>query len=275
MLVMMLRTVTTAAPCLWCSSCTTVSAVVPCAVEMLVQPGQRRRDPADPDRAAGGRAGRRMPPAGRLPSQLCEHHRRRFGGMSADAQQPVGETRPPPGARHCCRMISSASASEVFDQHDPQRDGDRPQFADRQRLHLLVGAHEPAQQLGIEVAVGVCDEGPRHAEHPRISRERTVDQLRQLPIVARRQCRADLADLPLDEVVIIDQPLSRRRNSAACIERFGDHAIGVEQDSAIFGEPAGQWMTLGRPRRDCLRSRQASCVLFEAFGAEQLFTNGS
>jgi hypothetical protein len=48
----------------------------------------------------------------------------------------------------------------------------------------------------------------------------------------------------------------------------------MKQDGAIVGEPAGQRMTLGRPRHDCLRDGQASCVLFEAFGAEQLFTNG-
>ena len=33
-------------------------------------------------------------------------------------------------------------------------------------------------------------------------------------------------------------------------------------------------MTLGRPGGDCLCDGQASCVLFEAFGAEQLFANG-
>ncbi len=194
--------------------------------------------------------------------------------MSARTKQAVGET-----VRLLSRVTAAddqfGEASEVFDQHDPERDGNRPEFADRQWLHLLVGAHEAAQQLGIKVAVGVCDECPRHAEHPWVSLEWTIDQLRQLPIVARRQCRADLADLPLYEVVVIDQPFSRWRNSAAFIDRFGDHAIGVKQDGAIFGEPAGQWMTLGRPRRDCLCSRQASRVLFEAFGAEQLFTNGS
>ncbi|WP_258401279.1 hypothetical protein [Burkholderia multivorans] len=32
--------------------------------------------------------------------------------------------------------------SQVLDQHDPQRDRHRPQFADRQRFHGLIGKHE-------------------------------------------------------------------------------------------------------------------------------------
>ena len=239
--------------------------------EMLVEPRQRRGDPGiliaqavhelDGECFGQSRA-----------FTLGEHDRRRFGRVSARAQQPVGES---------VRLLPRGAAvhdqfgepSQVFDQHDPERDGDRPEFADGQRLHLLVGAHEAAQQLGIEVAIGVCDEGPGHAEHPRISHERTVDQFRQLPIVAGRQCRADLTNLALDEVVVIDQPFGRRRDGAALVDRFGDHAIGVEQDSAIVGEPARQWMTLGRPWRNCLRDRKASRVLFETFGAEQFFAN--
>ena len=86
---------------------------------------------------------------------------------------------------------------------------------------LLVSAHEAAQQLGIEVAIGVRDKGPRHAEHPRVSRERTVEQFRQLPVIAGRQSRADLTNLALDEVIVIDQPFGRRRDGAALIDRFG------------------------------------------------------
>ena len=44
MLVMMLRTVTFVAPWRWCSSLHDRSAVVPCAVEPLLEPQQRRRD---------------------------------------------------------------------------------------------------------------------------------------------------------------------------------------------------------------------------------------
>ena len=140
---------------------------------MLVEPGQRRGDSgiliAQPMHKLDGKCfgqGRAF--------TLGEHDRRRFGGMPARTQQAIGETvrlLPRGAAVH----DQFGEAPEVFDQHDPERDGDRPEFADRQRLHLLVGAHEAAQQLGIEVAIGVCDEGPGHAEHPRVSLERAVD----------------------------------------------------------------------------------------------------
>ena len=104
---------------------------------------------------------------------------------------------------------------EVLDEHDPQGDGHRPEFADRQRLDLLVGPHVAAQHLGIEAAIGVGDEGPGHAEHARISRERPVSKLGQLAVIARRQIGADFADLPLDEMVVVDQPFGRRGDRAA------------------------------------------------------------
>ena len=152
---------------------------------------------------------------------------------------------------------------------------DRPEFADRQRLHLLVGAHEAAQHLGIEVAVGVGDEGPGQAEHPRISGERSVGQLRQLPIVAGRQGGADFANLPFDEVIVVDQPFGRRRDGAALIDRAGDHAVGMRADTApLSASRPAKWMAPGRPRRDRLRDREASRVLFEALDAEQLCANG-
>jgi hypothetical protein len=48
----------------------------------------------------------------------------------------------------------------------------------------------------------------------------------------------------------------------------------VEQNGAVVGEPAGQWLAPGRLRRDRLRGREAARVLLQAFDAEQLFANG-
>ncbi len=159
-------------------------------------------------------------------------------------------------------------ACEVLDQHDPERDRDRPEFAGRQWLHLLVGVHEAAKHLAIEVAVGVGDERPDHTEHARISRERPVGQFRQLPIIAGRQSGADSANLPFDKVIVVDQPCSRWRDGTALIDRAGDLAVGIEQHSAVVGEPAGQRMALGRARSDRLRDRESSCVLLDALDAE-------
>ena len=273
MLVMMLRTVTVAAPCLWCSSRTTASAVVPCAARCWSSQRQRGRDPgvlvAQPVHELDGECVRQ-----RRAMPIREHHRHRFGGAAARAQQAVGESvRLLPRGAAVHDLLGEAP--EIFDQHDPERDRDRPEFADRQRLHLLVGAHEAAQHLGVEVAVGVGDEGPGQAEHPRISRERPVGELRQLPIIAGRQGGADFANLPFDEVVVVDQPFGRRRDGAALVDRSGDRAVGVEQYGSVVGEPVGQRMTPGRLRRDRLRDREASRVLLQAFDAEQLLANGA
>ena len=118
------------------------------------------------------------------------------------------------------------------------------------------------------------DEGPGQAEHARISGERPVGELRQLPVIAGRQIGADLADLLLDEMIVVDQPFRRRRDRAALVDRLGDRAIGVEQHRRVVGEPARQRMALGRLRRHRLRDREAPRVLLEALDAEELFANG-
>ena len=108
---------------------------------------------------------------------LCQHDRCRFDGVTARAKQAVGEAvRLLPGVAAADDQLGHTP--EVFDQHDPERDGNRPKFADRQRLHVLIGAHEAAKHVGVEVAVGMCDEGPGYAEHPRISCEWTGEQFR-------------------------------------------------------------------------------------------------
>ena len=77
------------------------------------------------------------------------------------------------------------------------------------------------------------DERPGHAEHARISRERSAGELGQLPIVAGRQIGADLADLLLDHMEIVDQPLGRRRDGRARIDGLGDIAIGRQQHASL------------------------------------------
>ena len=202
-----------------------------------------------------------------------EYHRCWLGDAAARSKQAVGE---------CIRRLPRGTvlddllgkASEVFDHHDPQRDCDRPEFADRQGLYLLISAQEAAQHVGIEMAVGVGDEGPGQSEHPWISRERPVDQLRQLPIIPRRQGGADLADLPLDDIVVVNQPFGGGRDGAALVDRSGDHAVGMQQNGAIVGEPARQGVASGRRRCNRLRGGKAARVRLQTLDAEQFVANG-
>ena len=84
----------------------------------------------------------------------------------------------------------------------------------------------------------------------------------------------DFANLPLDEVIVVDQPFGRRGDRAALIDRSGNRAVGMQQNGAVVGEAAGQRMTPDRLRRDRLRGRKATRVRLQALDAEQLFANG-
>ena len=254
-----LRTVTLDAPCRWCSSRTTSSAVVPAAA-------RRASSHVSAGVASGSWSRSRcsnctakvvdnwtLSSSGSTVASGC-------GFASAGAEQPV---------RDVVSLLPDGSpardqlgcAPQVLDQHDPQRDGDRPQLADRQRLHALIGRHELAQQVRVEAAVGVRDECPRQPEHARIARQRAVGQLRQLPVVAGRHVVADLADLGLDDVVVVDEPFRRRRDGAARRDGLGDGAVRVAAAPGgcrAVARLSGRTAT-GRVVTVCAAARLAAC----------------
>jgi hypothetical protein len=94
--------------------------------------------------------------------------------------------------------------AQVLDQDNAQRDRNRPQLADRQRLDALIGGDKAAQDVGVEVAVSMGDKGPGHPENARIASEWPVGELGQLAIVAGGQVVPDLADLLLDDVIVVE-----------------------------------------------------------------------
>jgi hypothetical protein len=187
-------------------------------------------------------------------------------------EEPVGE-----GvgllARGPARHDAPRRAPQVLHEHDAQRDRHRPQLADRQRLNALVGAHESAQQRGIEAAVGVRDEGPGHAEDARIAGEGPAGELRQLAVVAGRQIVADLADLLVDQVEVVDQPFGRRRHGPALADRGGEGAVRLEQGRLVVLQPCGERPAGDRLRGDGLSLRETLGVLLEALGAEELLAD--
>ena len=114
------------------------------------------------------------------------------------------------------------------------------------------------------------DEGPGQSEHARIALERPVRQLRQLAIEAARKIVADLANLLLDDVKVVDQPLGRRGDGAFLADGLADGAIGGEQHPAVVPQPCRQRTAGSRPRRDALGRREALGMLLEALDAEEL-----
>ncbi len=78
---------------------------------------------------------------------------------------------------------------------------------------------KPRSTVGVEMAVRVGDVGPGQAQYPRVTGERAVRELRQLPVVAGRQVVADLADLRVDEVIVVEQPFCGGHHRAFARQR--------------------------------------------------------
>ena len=165
-------------------------------------------------------------------------------------------------------------APQILDERDAQRDRDRPQLADVERLHALIGIDETHEGLGIEPAVGVRDKGPRHAEDARITLQVAVGELGQLPIVGRRQIVLDLAYLFLDDVEIVEQPLGSRRDRtiAACF--VGERMVGCDQNPRVVVHARPHASAGLGTSRDALRSRERFRVLLQSLDTEQLRANG-
>lgn len=115
------------------------------------------------------------------------------------------------------------------------------------------------------------DEGPGQPKNPGIACERTVGELRQLPIVSRRQILPDLADLFLDEVIVVQQPFGRGNDTPAAFQLGGGRPVSGEQDGCIVVEPRVKGQDGRRPLRHRLRNGETLGVLLEAFLAEELF----
>ncbi len=237
------------------------------ASELLVQPGQRRgyagilvaQSMHELNQEAVGILGG---PMGR------QDDIGRLGGLARGAQQAIGDG---------VGLLASGpavddplgDAPQVFDQHDAQGDGHRPQLADGQRLDLLIGAQIAAQHFGIEQAVGVGDKGPGHPEHARISRKGSAGQLGQLAVIALGQVAADLADLLFDHVKIVDQPLGGRGYGGARVHRLGDVAIGLDQHRLILRQPFRQRGAPALAGGDRLGAGETAGVVFQPLDAEQ------
>ena len=106
MLVMMLRTVTFAAPCLWCSSRTTSSAVVSCAAS-------RSSSQSVPARSSGSWSRSRCRAAPQTRSATARLHVRRGRAQRAPA------SRPPTPSKRSAMMIGLLACGATVD--DPRR----------------------------------------------------------------------------------------------------------------------------------------------------------
>src|SRR5213078_162129 len=114
------------------------------------------------------------------------------------------------------------------------------------------------------------DERPGHPVDARITRERSVSQLGELAVEPGRQVVADLAQLFVHEMEVVDQPFRRGRDRSLLANRLRDHSMRVAQDTAVLENARQQSTALTRLAHDALGGRQALGVLFEALDTKEL-----
>ena len=164
-------------------------------------------------------------------------------------------------------------AAKVLHEHDAQRDRHGPQLADRERRHVLVGAHEATECVRVEAAVGERDVGPGHAVDAREAGELGLGQLRQRAVVAGREVLADLTDLLVDDVEVVDEPLGGGRDPAFLADRLAHLAQAREQDPAVLGD-APREAPAPPPSHVAVREGEVASLLLELGGRRRLRTDG-
>ena len=100
--------------------------------------------------------------------------------------------------------------AKLLDEREPQHDRDGPDFADRELRRALIGAGEVDERLEIDAPGGVGDQLAREDVDARISLKGAVGELGQLEVVAARKVLPDLADLILNDVMVVAQPVLGR-----------------------------------------------------------------
>ena len=144
----------------------------------------------------------------------------------------------------------------------------------RERLDVLVGAHEARSVSGSKRLSVWATKAQARPNTRGIAGQRTVAQLGQLAIEARRQVGADLADLLFDEMVVVEQPFRGRRDRPAFAGGLGDAAVGVEQDALVVAQAGDERPARCRRRGNRLVGGQALGMLLEPLDAEQLAADG-
>ena len=117
------------------------------------------------------------------------------------------------------------------------------------------------------------NERPGDTQDAGISGERPFDELGQLSVVTRRQIRAYFLELRLDEVIIVDEPFSCRRDRGTCFCGLGDGYVGIKQRQAIVSDSGCQRRSWRDQVVDRLRVRQTPGMCLQPLNSEQFLAN--
>ncbi len=102
------------------------------------------------------------------------------------------------------------------------------------------------QALRVEAAVGVSDVRPGQTDDPGIPLEMALGELGQLAVVVRGQIIADLAQLLVHDVEVVDEPLSGRRDRALVLDGACQCAVGGKQDAPILTDAGPKGVSAAR-----------------------------
>ena len=108
---------------------------------------------------------------------------------------------------------AGGDAPEVLYEGQAYHYRDGPQFTQLQVLHGLVGGHEAGQAPGVQAAVAVGDDLHGDIVDPGAAGQRAPGKVGQFLAVALRQEFLGEADLLLDEVVVVQQPVAGGRDA--------------------------------------------------------------
>ena len=235
----------------------------------LLHPGQRHGQ---------GRALALQPPH-ELGHERCGHRRIRTCHVCDDQDQALGilvhggDHRVHPLAREVPvdspRRDTQRHAAEVLDQGEPQHDRDRPELPEIQWRDAFVGSNETSQAHQVDPPVAMRNGLERDVPDPGETRRRSIREAREFPAVIPRQVALGGADLFLDQVKIVEQPVAGRRHAAACRDRLGQ-LLEYPEENFLVGRQPGQQLVWRRTRREHVRFREIPAVLLHLVGAEEL-----
>ena len=266
--------------------------------EALLQPGQRQRErralALQPARELGHEGARQRRLGARHVGDEQDQLARRLLGRLQHAGGPGrGEV-----AVDAAGGDERADAAQVLDQRQPEHDRHRPQLAEQQRLHRLVGGDEARQRAARQPGVGVRDHLQRERIDARLAglrrmrrgaadraapvaggrrggivdrgrRQRIADQPRQLAAVAPGQVAPGGAHLLLDQVEVVEQPFGGRRHAPFGGRGAGELSVDAGQHALVVGQP-GEQPVGQRPVGDAVGGRQPLGMLRHLVGAVEL-----
>jgi len=167
---------------------------------------------------------------------------------------------------------------EVFDQRQPQHDGDGPEFAEGEGMDGLVGADEMRKVVGVHLAVAVADEFHDDIVDAGKSPAGPGGQAGQFAAVARREVDAGQFDLLLDQVIVVEQPLGGGGDAGAAAHAFGNDLVAAVDFIGASGELMKQLFRLANHFDLVVAGEDLRVVLelvdAEEFGAEGHFVRG-